>query len=305
MEITTYINPLPASVSATATPYNQKRKVKRDIPAETACPLQKTVTVFEWIDCAADVLCICPTTRENGDYVVPTTITPPCPTTTQSCPTCAKGYEIILLGTPGPQDPPCSTVSCAECSGGYKYVVQECVTTTEVCPTCPNGYQVILIGTPGPTDPPTTKVPCKECAGGYKYVVENNINININMGGNVTTPQTTPTPTTTNSDEIVVAYGTGYTGSPTITLNARDIDSDYAYVATLVISSSSKLIVSTHFPLLAYWSQQMVWDPIPTATVDDDFDEDDYFDDIDTLLFSIEPTQTYIDTCMSFKVMLM
>jgi hypothetical protein len=351
LDFTTYINPLPSSVSVT--PYNRKRDVaptptaaptrvnrkeKRELVDKRGqtpidiCPVPKTVTVIEWIDCAASpsmAHCdICPVTQlckscDNGwQWILPTsTQNTPCPTTTQACSSCKGGYEIILLGTPGPLDPPCTKVICDSCQDGYKYIVlasepSKCPTSTQVCPTCPGGYQVILIGTPGPLDPPTTKIPCKECEGGYKYVIENNININVNLGGapvTVTTgnggslpPASSPTPPTNTytpnilDENITVGYGEGFTGSPTMTIGPRDIQVDYAFLATIVISFNSKLLFSSKYPLLADWSSQLTWDatatPTPTDTTDE-FDDEYYDEEIGSILASLDPMQSYPTEC--------
>ena len=346
LDFTTYINPLLSSVSVT--PYKRKRDVvptpttpptrvnrkeRRDLVDKRGqapidiCPVPKTVTVIEWIDCTASpsmANCdICPITQlcdscDNGwEWILPTsTQTTPCSTTTQACSTCKGGYEIILLGTPGPLDPPCTKVMCDTCQHGYKYIVlasepSKCPTSTQVCPTCPGDYEVILIGTPGPLDPPTTKVPCKDCDSGYKYVIENNINININLGSvpvTITTgnggslqPASSPTNTYTPNildDHISIGYGEGYTGSPTMTIAPRDIEVDYAFLATIVISSDSKLLFSSKYPLLADWSSQLTWDATATATpTSDEFDDEYYDEEISSILASLDPMQSYPTEC--------
>ena len=334
LDFTTYINPLPTSV--TVTPYNRKRdtaptpttapkpanrKERRDLMDKRGqtpmdvCPVPKTVTVIEWVDCAvapsAANCDICPVTQvcdscENGwQWIIPrSTQNTPCPTTTQSCSSCHGGYEIILLGTPGPLDPPCTKVTCDSCKDGYKYIVlasksTKCPTSTQVCPTCSGGYEVILIGTPGPLDPPCTKIPCQDCESGYKYVIENNINININLGGTPVTATRSYTPSIAD-DDITIGYGDGYTGSPTMTIGPRDIEVDYAYLATLIVSSNSRLLFSSKYPLLADWSSQLTWDvtttPTPTSSADE-FDADFYDEELESLIASLAPLQSYPTDC--------
>jgi len=322
LEVTTYINPVPSGEQVTVIPDEtpvaqlkkrmlQKRapgptppptplrKPRRDLRARDQiavdiCPVPKTVTVIEWIDCAASpdisVCDVCPATTSSTpcDTSAPSTVTA-CPLSTASCATCKYGYEVILLGTPGPSDPPCSKVQCTQCENGYKYVVVPstlCPTTTMPCTTCPDGYQVILLGTPGPYDPPCTREACPTCEGGYKNVViENNINININLAGS-------PTPTASvDAGEIVLTidHGSGYTGPLVTTITA--LQSVYPFIGTLVVSSNSKLIVSTQYALDAGWSSSLTWPPFPEPTDDESEEAEAETDELQT------PTQTHAETC--------
>src|SRR5579859_2698367 len=103
LEITQYINPIETSPPT---------KVKRDllergqVPMDV-CPKPKTVTVIEWVDCAAtSIECdVCPTT--------------------EPCDVCDQGYKWVVA--PTTTDPPCTSTT------------PTCSTTTKPCPTCRGG----------------------------------------------------------------------------------------------------------------------------------------------------------------------
>jgi hypothetical protein len=62
-------------------------------------------------------------------------------------------------------------------------------------------------------------------------------------------------------------HGAGYqpTPPPHKALKARET-AGFAYSGTLVISSKSKLVVSTEFPLMADWASLLTWDAAASAT---------------------------------------
>ena len=115
-----------------------------------------------------------------------------------------------------------------------------------------------------------------------------------------TSTQAIPCPNSYNpsiADEyITIAYGDGYTGCPTMTISPPNIDIDYAYLATLVISSNSQLLFSSKYPLLADWSSQLTWPvtttPTPPSSADEFVDEI-YDQEITSIIESLDPLQSY------------
>ena len=129
LQITQYINPIQTSPPT---------KVKRDILVQNQaqnniCPKPKTVTVIEWIDCAATPIeCdVCPT-QEPCDVcddgwkwvVVATPTNDPCTTTSKTCPTCPGGIEYIILATAAPNTYKFSR-PCPVCPGGVEYIIAD------------------------------------------------------------------------------------------------------------------------------------------------------------------------------------
>jgi hypothetical protein len=242
LEVTQYINPITTTTTAAG------RKARRGLEQVTmaVCPVPKTVTVIEWVDCAAtpSLSCSycpphttteCSSCRHGIQYVVATateTPTSPCSSTKQKCPTCPGGYEYIILASPTP----------------------ECTTTKKNCPTCPGGHEYIILGTP--TGDNYTKRPCATCPGGYEFVIINNITINIGLGGNQHPSDHPSIPQSTPTGVSLGAYQT----------------TDFAYSITYLIRSKSKLVVSTEVPALADWISQLTWPTESTSTSEDDSD---------------------------------
>ena len=166
LEITQYINPI-----QTSSPAKQKRDVLVEKRAATdICPAPKTVTVIEWIDCAATPIdCpICPTTvacdvcDDGWKWVIATpTSTDPCTTTTKSCPVCPGGIEYIILATAVP-DTYKYKRPCDVCPGGYEYIIAD----GSDC-----GMDIFYILDPSKNDSPGDAAPTKVLAGAGKAVV--------------------------------------------------------------------------------------------------------------------------------------
>lgn len=208
LEITQYINPITTSPPT---------KVKRDllergqVPMDV-CPKPKTVTVIEWVDCAAtSIACdICPTT--------------------EPCDVCDNGYKWLVAATP--TTPPCST-------------------TTKTCPTCRGGVEYVIIGTPVPTNYKFMR-PCPVCPGGYEYVVADGSDCGMDILYIIGKDGKNNHP---------ADHGTG----AKMALKPRATEG-FAYSGTLVISSSSQLVVSTGFPLMADWSSLLTWEASATGS---------------------------------------
>jgi hypothetical protein len=118
LEITQYINPITTSPP--------RREIKRDlfkhgqVPIDI-CPVPKTITVIEWVDCVATpISCdVCP-------VLDPTSAEPDCTTTTPDCTT--------------DPPPPCSTST------------PTCTSATKSCPTCPGGVEYIILAESDPNN---------------------------------------------------------------------------------------------------------------------------------------------------------
>jgi hypothetical protein len=244
LEVTQYINPIqPSSVTAAANGRKARRGLLERQPTQMTmdiCPIPRTVTVIEWVDCAATPSLSC---------------TSICPThTTSECQSCRNGIQYIVATTTATATPPspCSSSKrkCPTCPGGWEYIAiasptPTCTTTKKTCPTCPGGYEYIILGTP--TGNNYTKRPCPTCSGGYEFVIINNININLDLGQS---SQNIPTPS---SDELFQT-------------------TDFAYSITYLIRSKSVLIVSTEIPALADWVSQLTWPVEPSSTFSDDYE---------------------------------
>ena len=219
LEITQYINPI-----ETSPPTRVKRDLleRGQVPMDV-CPKPNTVTVIEWVDCAAtSIQCdICPTT--------------------EPCDVCAGGYKWVVAATPT-TTPSCSITTPPSCS-----------TTTKSCPTCRGGIEYIIIGTPVPTNYKTMR-PCPVCPGGYEYVIADGSDCVMDL--------------------LYIIGANGKNNQPPghdaggmkRALKPRATQS-FPFSGTLIISSSSQLVVSTGFPLMADWSSLLTWEASATGIV--------------------------------------
>jgi hypothetical protein len=234
LEIQQYINPI-----QTTPPTKAKRDLferqlleRGQVPVDQ-CSVPKTVTVIEWVDCAAtSILCdVCPTKK--------------------SCDVCDGGYEWVVLATH--TTPPCTTTT-----------EDPCTTTTKTCPTCPGGIEYIIIGTA--PDTYKTKRPCPVCPGGYEYIIADGSDYGMDLFYIIGTGGKNDHPAD-HANYGGNSHGAGYqpTPPPHKALKARET-AGFAYSGTLIISSKSQLVVSTEFPLMVDWASLLTWDAAASAT---------------------------------------
>jgi hypothetical protein len=259
LQITQYINPI-----TTSPPSKAKRHLfERDLVARghvpvDVCPVPKTVTVIEWIDCKATpgVACnVCPTTK--------------------SC-DCEQGYEWVVLAAT-PVDPPCTTTT-PPCT---TTTPTACATTTKACPTCRGGIEYIILAETEPNNYKKRR-PCPVCPGGFEYVIADGSDCGMDLfyiigsGGKNDHPAVKDT-------HGGNGHGAGYqpklagAGKARVTAAAPTATPaptrGFVYSGTLIVSSNSKLVVSTEFPLMADWASLLTWDsssataaPVPVMT---------------------------------------
>jgi hypothetical protein len=157
---------------------------------------------------------------------------------------CEEGYEWVIEPTPTSSDL-CTTTN------------DPCTTTTAACPTCPGGIEYIIIAIVEPSHY-KYKRPCSVCPGGYEYIVADGSDCGLDLLYVV-------------DDDGQNDYppGQGYENSPPDpgrAIRVRETDYGFAYSGTVIVSSQSRLVVSTEFPLLAAWSSQLTWPPTPSTT---------------------------------------
>jgi hypothetical protein len=242
LQITQYINPI-----TTSPPSKAKRHLfERDLVARghvpvDVCPVPKTVTVIEWIDCKATpaVACnVCPTTK--------------------SC-DCEQGYEWVVLAAP--TTTPCSTTTPTPCS-----------TTTKACPTCRGGIEYIILAETEP-DNYKKRRPCQVCPGGFEYVIADGSDCGMDLfyiigsdgkNNHPTVKDGSKGPGARYQPKLAIAGKARITAAaPTATPTPTG---GFVYSGTLIVSSNSKLVVSTEFPLMADWASLLTWD-LSSATV--------------------------------------
>jgi hypothetical protein len=150
--------------------------------------------------------------------------------------------------------PVCPTTATCDCEEGWKWIMptstDPCTTTTKTCPVCPGGIEYIILATAAP-DIYKYKRPCDVCPGGYEYIIADGSDCGMDILYILDTSKNEcPADKKPDSAPTKVLAGAG----------KAVVTGQYAYSGTLVISSQSRLVVSTEFPLSSAWESVLTWD---------------------------------------------